>query len=192
MRTGQKGRNQGEKPERGDKKRKWEGEETSRGKVERKEGGVKAVPEGGVRVGVHVCVQIQSGAAGFEADGTGQKLLLRAAARHRLVRRHVLRHLDTQQLVILTEQTPPPPDSRRSRWCFYLLVGRLLSALLLEALPPLHGRTAAFGGRGGTDGEQAAGRVLLVNLHVSETRNEGRRRLHVIEKPKRPAESALT
>lgn len=73
----------------------------------------------------------------------------------------------------LTEQTSPLPDSRRSRWGFYLLVGRLLSVLLLEALPPLHGRTAAFGGRGWADGEQAAGRVLLVNLHVSETRNEG-------------------
>lgn len=77
----------------------------------------------------------------------------------------------------LTEQTPPLPDGRRSRWCFYLLVGRLLSVLLLEALPPLHGWTAAFGGRGGADGEQAAGWVLLVNLHVSETRNEGRWRL---------------
>lgn len=68
--------------------------------MKKKDGGLKAVPEGGVRVGVHVRVQIQSGAAGLEADGTGQKLLLRAAARHCLVGRRVGRHLDTQKLVI--------------------------------------------------------------------------------------------
>lgn len=105
---------------------------------ERKAAGI--TPEGGVRMRVHVSIQIQSGAAGLEADGTRQKLLLRASARRRLLGRRILHHL---------------------------LGGRLLSVLLLEALPPLHGWTAAFGGGGGADGEQTAGRVLLVDLHVS-------------------------
>lgn len=105
-------------------------------------------------MGVHVSIQIQSGAAGLEADGTGQKLLLRASARRRcLLSRGVLHHLNTDALVTPLNQTNPFLKTGFDGVPFYLLGGWLLSALLLEALPPLHRWTAAFGGGGGADGE---------------------------------------
>lgn len=57
----------------------------------------------------------------------------------------------------------------------YLLGGRLLAVLFLQ--PPLHRWTAAFSGGGGADGQQAAGRVLFVDLHVSANTEEERNEL---------------
>lgn len=58
-----------------------------------------------------------------------------------------------------------PVDGRAGR--AHLLGGWLLAVLVLLALAPLDRRTAALGGRRRADGQEAAGGVLLVNLHVS-------------------------
>lgn len=59
----------------------------------------------------------------------------------------------------------------------YLLGGRLVSGVVLQALAPLHGGTAALvGRRGAAEGHQAAGRVFVMDLHVPE----GERRSKVV------------